>query len=146
MVQQVIKDGKGRDRTLNIQGFIKPSGMVVAKVVTDDKSGKKHRYFVQGNKCSCDGNNKWDKQCYHLKGVAMVANQLPTYEQAVAIPVEVAMQEAQDEMKRFEKSMSLDYDDLASTKKVAVQRAMEPDTCCYCGRICKGELCGSCAA
>jgi len=120
MLTVTTTDSKKRERVLQISGFVKPSGIVVARVVNDDKK----TYFVQlrpdGDTCTCESR----RRCYHIKAVKAVS--LPTFEEVTATPDEIAavaeernMQKLAEYRRHVAKNA---YEQLAVTKKVASQR------------------------
>lgn len=88
MINLQIRDGKRQNRTLDINGFIKPSGTIVASVTND----RGETYFVQvrtdgttvcehivnGKRVGCLGHFHTGG-CYHVN--AVIADALPTFEE-----------------------------------------------------------------
>jgi hypothetical protein len=126
-----IKDGKRHNRTLDINGFVKPSGTIVASVTND----KNETYFVQvrtdgthtckhivnGKRVSCLGHFHTGR-CYHVN--AVIAAALPQVEEIDTTLVAEAMADADTAVRMNEQQAVRDaqcnpYDVLAEQKYIA---------------------------
>jgi len=143
MLTLQTRDSKKHNRTIVIEsGFVKPSGIRCAKVRNDQ--GKV--YFVQVKPdrigaCTCESR----KPCYHMQ--AVLATHLPAYaDLAAPTPLEkrigtISRTLAVEIIEQYAMECDDMYSKLAETKHIE-----QPDTYRYCGHICRGDMCGTCAA
>lgn len=134
MIQVIVKDGKRQDRTLQISGFMKPSGQVVASVLND--RGEKYfvtirhghvscTRFVNGKRENCLGYERAG-HCYHGDAVLREFLNLPKYEELIGYAqpseMETVQQFACEETSyhsyewTLSESIETVYDELATSK------------------------------
>jgi hypothetical protein len=108
--------------------------------VVESDSGARHNVWQHPNGTqACDCSSYGD--CCHKMHVREKEQSRKQEHVAIISTVEV-MEQAQEAMEQFERDCDPHaYEVLAVTKKGG-----QPDTCHYCGHICKGGICGKCAA
>lgn len=134
MIKQSVK--KSKVCTILRRYFVKSSRIVICDVRNGED--KEYRVTLQPDgraACTCDGNAVYRKQCYHIKHVKSVED---ARKERMAQEAEQANEQKLADIRRFTQDA---YEQLAATKHVE-----HADHCAYCGKLCKGGICGYCAA
>lgn len=135
MIKQASKSRKSQKVVkVLLRYFIKATGAVVYKVQASNGVDTYCTTIVRGKAtgCTCPA----FKPCKHMNHCEQL-EQDRTEKAAIA-----GDQLAAKKLADFRKHTQADaYEVLATTKKVE-----KPDYCEYCGKICKGSVCGYCVA